>query len=118
MPSADPRTWPESLDALVAAAPHHTLLLENDSVRVLDARILPGERTALHTHRWPSVHHIVAMSAFIRRDENDNVILDTRTLPAATFASGIAWSGPLGPHTLENVGSVELHVISVEVKNT
>jgi hypothetical protein len=33
-------------------------------------------------------------------------------------ADGIAlWSGPLPPHTLENVGESELRVLSVELKN-
>ena len=33
-------------------------------------------------------------------------------------SEGIAlWSGPLPPHTLENVGDSELRVISVELKS-
>jgi hypothetical protein len=43
--------WPADLDALVAAPAHHTLLFENDVVRVLDTRIAPGNRTPVHTHR-------------------------------------------------------------------
>ncbi len=33
--------WPDSLDALTAAPRHHTLMFENDRVRVLDTRIAP-----------------------------------------------------------------------------
>ncbi len=47
--------WPPSLDALVAAPEHHTLLFENSAVRVLDTHIAAGARTPLHTHAWPSV---------------------------------------------------------------
>ena len=39
-------SWPDELDALIAAPEHHKLLLENDSVRVLDTLILPNEITA------------------------------------------------------------------------
>lgn len=35
--------WPEHLDALQASAEHHTLLFENEHVRVLQTRIPAGE---------------------------------------------------------------------------
>jgi hypothetical protein len=35
--------WPDELDALIAAPRHHLLLMENESVRVLDTRVPPGE---------------------------------------------------------------------------
>jgi hypothetical protein len=37
--------WPESLDALVAASDHHSLVFETDDVRVLETRIGPGRRS-------------------------------------------------------------------------
>jgi quercetin dioxygenase-like cupin family protein len=43
--------WPDALDALIAALEHHTLLLENERVRVLETHIPPGAVTAVHTHR-------------------------------------------------------------------
>lgn len=46
---------PDSTDALVAASQHHKVVLENDTVRVLEATIpLHGHEPA-HTHPWPSV---------------------------------------------------------------
>ena len=36
--------WPDSLDALTAARGNHTVLFENDHVRVLQTRILPGRQ--------------------------------------------------------------------------
>ncbi len=42
--SAADASWPEALDALVAAPEHHTLLFENATVRVLDTRILLAAR--------------------------------------------------------------------------
>ena len=108
--------WPEELDALVAAPRHHRVLLENEQVRVLDTQIAPGETVPLHTHRWPAVHQVMSWSDFVRRDGQGAVQVDTRGKPA--MAAGTAlWSGPLGPHTLENVGSAELHVVSVELKS-
>ncbi len=107
--------WPEELDALVAAPKHHVLLLENETVRVLDTRVAPGETVSLHTHRWPSALFIVSWSDFVRRDGDGVVLVDSRVgekLPVG----GAVWSGPLGPHTLENVGQMELRAISIEVK--
>ena len=105
--------WPPELDALRAAPKQHRLLLENDRVRVLDTAIAPGERTPLHTHRWPAVHYILTWSDFVRRDAAGSVLVDTRGGDAAT---GALWGPPLEAHTLENVGSSPLRVISVELK--
>jgi len=107
--------WPEELDALVAVPKHHSLLLENEKVRVLDTCVAPGETVPLHTHRWPSALYIMSWSDFVRRDGDGAVLVDSRAgerLPVG----GAVWSGPLGPHTLENVGQSELRAISVEVK--
>jgi hypothetical protein len=42
-------------------------------------------------------------------------MLDSRTI--SPIAAGTAlWTAPLAPHTLENVGDSELHVIAVELK--
>jgi hypothetical protein len=69
----------ERLDALVAAPEHHHLLIENEHVRVLETLIAAGQRTAVHTHRWPSVQYVVSSSDFVRRDGDGTVIVDTRT---------------------------------------
>lgn len=105
---------PSELDALIAAPKQHRLLLENDRVRVLDTEIAPGERTPLHTHCWPAVHYIVSWSDFVRRDSDDATLVDTR---GREPVSGALWSAPLGPHSLENVGSSPIRVISVEIKS-
>ncbi|MFZ0395030.1 MAG: hypothetical protein WCF17_10275 [Terracidiphilus sp.] len=109
--------WPEELDAIIAAPRHHTLLFENDAVRVLDTRIAPGETVPLHTHRWPSALYLVNWSDFVRRDGAGTVLADSRGGRGAPGGSAL-WSGPLPPHTLENVGMGELHVITVELKGT
>jgi hypothetical protein len=60
--------WPEEFDALVAAPMHHALLFENEFVRVLDTRVLPGETVPPHTHRWPSSLYFLSWSDCVRRD--------------------------------------------------
>ena len=110
--------WPPELDALVAAPAHHRVLFENDRVRVLDTRIPPGETVPVHTHRWPSVYHVISSSQFVRRDDTGEVLLDTRMLEQPFELPTTVWSEPLPPHSLENVDERELHLISVELKGT
>jgi hypothetical protein len=110
-----PWPWPDSLDALIAAPHHHSLLLENEYIRVLETRIPPGDRVPVHTHQWPSLLHVLSWSDFIRRDRVGNVVADSRA--GGGPAPSIVWSPPLPPHSLENVGSREIRVISVELKH-
>jgi len=115
-PQADLDEWPEELDALRAAPRHHALLFENDKVRVLDTNIAPGETVPLHTHRWPGALYVLSFSHFVRRDAAGAVLVDSRQLGKPSEGTAL-WSDPLPPHTLENVGERDLHVISVEVKS-
>jgi hypothetical protein len=45
----------DSTDAVAAAAHHHKVILENDSVRVLEATVPLHSNEPPHTHFWPSV---------------------------------------------------------------
>ena len=109
-------TWPPHLDAVIAAPEHHRVLLENDSVRMLDTRIDPGETVMLHTHQWSAAYYVLSWSDFVRRDEHGRVTLDSRQTGLQYGPGEAIWSAPLDAHTLENVGSSVLHLISVEVK--
>lgn len=103
------------LDAMTAAPDHHGVLFENDRVRILDTRLLAGQRTPVHTHEWPAALYILSWSDFIRRGEDGAVLADSRDRPGPELNSGL-WIEPLPPHSVENVGSADLHIIAVEVK--
>jgi hypothetical protein len=109
--------WPDDLDAITAAPQYHSVILENETVRVLDATISPGHTVPLHTHRWPSVHYILSWSDFIRRDASGTILLDSRTIEAPAHGTAL-WSAPIPPHTLQNIGQSDLRVISVELKHS
>jgi hypothetical protein len=109
-----PWPWPDELDALIAAPKHHRLVFENEYVRVLDTKIPVGDTVPVHTHRWPGVYYTLRYSDFIRRDGEGNLLLDTRTL-AAPLASS-AWLDFLPPHSVENTGTSEIHLVSFELK--
>lgn len=112
-----PDVWDPALDALAASADHHALLFENEHVRVLRTRIPAGETTKLHTHRWPALYLIESWSAFVRRDAEGRVLVDSRTVPALAAPSEPIWSEALPEHTLANVGEDEIRLVSVEVKS-
>ena len=46
---------PDSTDAVAAAPDHHKVILENNAVRVLEARVPLHSKEPPHTHPWPSV---------------------------------------------------------------
>jgi hypothetical protein len=110
-------SWPDELDALVAAGETHSLSFENDEVRVLSTTIRPGETTRVHTHRWRSVIHILEAGHIVRRDADGNLLADSRDagppMPAGTTIS----LGPLPPHTVENVDESDVRFVSFELKN-
>jgi hypothetical protein len=109
--------WPADLDAMIAAPGFHTVLFEDDRVRVLDGRVPAGATVPVHTHRWGGVLYILAASDFVRRDPNGNVLADTRALKSTPVVGTAAWGAPLTPHSLENVGTKEFRTLTVEMKN-
>jgi len=109
--------WPEELDALVASPKQHTLLFENERVRVLETKIEPGEITPVHTHRWPSVYYIQSWSDFIRRDADGTVMVDSRENEKFHSPTPSICSDPLPPHSLENIGDKPILLIGVELKD-
>lgn len=84
---------------------------------VLDTLIRPNETTALHTHKWPATLYILSWSDFIRYDNKNNIVGDSRNFDKSPLPSTAVWTEPLVPHRLENVGENDIHIISVEIKN-
>jgi quercetin dioxygenase-like cupin family protein len=104
------------LDALIMAPGHHRVLFENDRVRILDTKLTAGDRTPVHAHEWPAALYVLSWSDFLRRDDTGKVIADSRERPQVAAGAGL-WIEPLPPHSVENVGSADLHIIAVELKS-
>jgi len=109
--------WPDSLDAVTAAPANHTVLFENEHVRVLQTHISPGQKVPVHTHRWPSVLLVLSWSDFVRRDQHGNEILDTRKGFEVPKLNMPGWLEALPPHSVENVGEAEINNLQVEIKS-
>ena len=61
MDGSDPATWDPALDAVVVAPENHTVLYEDDLIRVISVSLAPGETEKPHHHRFPSVFVIDRM---------------------------------------------------------
>ena len=109
--------WPDSLDALTAAPAHHELLLEDEQVRVIRTRIAAGDVVPLHTHRWGGVAYVESFSHFIRRDESRGILFDSRQTGTAPKTPCAQWTPPLPPHTVENLGPLEINILMIEIKH-
>lgn len=105
------------LDAMTAAPLHHTVLLENEQVRVLDTQLRPGQRTPVHAHQWPAALYVLSWSDFVRYNANGEVLLESRNISRPAIGSAI-WAAPLPPHYVQNIGDALLHIIAVELKGS
>jgi hypothetical protein len=118
MAAPAPWQWPDSLDAIIAAPEYHTVLFENEKVRVIDTHIPVGHTVPLHTHRWPGVYYTIVFGDFIRRDSAGQEQFDSRTVPGFGTPGTVHWLDALPPHSVENVSSSAIHIVSVELKSS
>ncbi len=114
--TGDPADWPPELDAVIAAPNNHTVLLENDHVRVLEVRLAPHEVEALHHHRWPSVLYVMEAGHFIDRDADGRVIVDTRDMERFPPLPFTMWKDAEAPHSVENLSDAPIRLVRVELK--
>jgi len=86
----------------------YKIILENDRVRVLEYRDLPGENTKQHHH---PAFVLYALNAFKRT----LTLPDGKVLTREFKAGDVMWSGEQ-THIGTNVGETPTHVIIVELK--
>lgn len=116
--TGNPADWPKDQDAVIAAPENHKILMENDSVRVLEVTLLPGRTEPVHHHQWRSVLYITDAGDFIDRDGEGNVIFDTRTLPTPLTFPMTMWKGQEAPHSVENLSNTKtIRLIRIELKS-
>ena len=97
---------------MVAAPAGHTVLLENDDVRVLDVHLPPHAKEPMHTHPWPGFFYLVQVAPLVYSTPKGPVG-PARTMP---ITMKILPVGAEGPHSVENVGDTPLHLIRFELK--
>lgn len=113
----NPATWPDSLDAVIAAPNNHKVLLENERVRVLEVTVRPGEKELLHAHRWPSVLYVYSSGDFLDYNGEGKVVFDSRLAKPPLKYPATLWMEPQPPHSVQNLSQkIPIRLIRVELK--
>ncbi|MEE9228840.1 MAG: cytoplasmic protein, partial [Acidimicrobiia bacterium] len=94
-------------DAVSVAPEVYKVLFENDRVRVLEVRADPGGTSPMHTHP-DSVIHALSDATLVVTSQGE-----ART---AELTAGATWWAAETTHSVENVGTGEVHLIRVELK--
>jgi beta-alanine degradation protein BauB len=95
-------------DVMKVGADTHSVLLENDNVRVLKVSIKPGGKVPMHSH----THNV----AYYLSDAKVKITMpDGKTMERELKAGTSSWSEAV-THSVENVGSTELQEIQIELK--
>jgi quercetin dioxygenase-like cupin family protein len=95
-------------DVMKISPETHKVLLENDQVRVLEARMKPGEKVAMHSHP--------ANVAYFMNDGKIKITLPDGKTEVREVKAGVAvWSEAV-THAAENVGTTEFHELQIELK--
>jgi quercetin dioxygenase-like cupin family protein len=87
---------------------HYTVVFENDAVRVLRIHYPPGEKSVMHSH--PD-----SVAVFLE-DEKAKMTHPDGKSEEMTGKKGEAIFTPAGTHLPENIGTVPLDVVLVELK--
>jgi quercetin dioxygenase-like cupin family protein len=96
-------------DALTANPQNIRLKLENEHVRVLEARLEPGQRENAHSH--PAYVVYVLAGGTLRVHGADGKTSDL------TLETGdVMYREPVVQHWAENIGATATHLILVELK--
>lgn len=96
---------------VLSLAAQSTTVIENKTVRVLDALDRPHQKTALHKHEFNRV------MIYLTAGDLDVTTEDGHTEHQHWKAGDVAWS-PTGPlHVSENMGTSDLRILEIEVRN-
>ncbi len=95
-------------DAVSVAPDVYRAILDNERVRVLDIRLKPGQRVSMHSHPDYVVYTLSPVHARFTAPSGEAVEVE--------MDSGETLWRPAEEHTVENIGTLELHVLNIELK--
>lgn len=109
--------WPDSLDGVIASPQNHTVIYEDNNVRVLDVHTPPGTTNSLHDHQWSSVFLYYEAQPNGRDHKYDGRVTAVGgAVPAEAPFPLLDVSGPQAPHAYENMDTFLKHFYRVEFK--
>ncbi len=98
----------KSKDATIVDPDVHQVVLENEYVRVLEARAAPGWKSPMHSHPPLLIVSLGSARAKIRTPDGQTQIVDFRP-------GTVVWRDKAIEHSWELLAG-DLHVVAVEVK--
>ncbi len=98
-----------TLDAVLIDPDKFTVRLENERVRVLEARIPPGEGHGMH---WHPRHLVYTLSSYKVQD----TFPDGSTKTMERDAGECLWEEEL-THATVNIGETAVHALIIEIKD-
>jgi len=109
--------WPDSLDGVIASPQNHTVIYEDDNIRVLDVHTPPGTINNMHDHQWSSVFLYYEAQPNGRDHKNDGKVTPVGgAVPLDAPFPLLQVSGPQAPHAYENMDTFLKHFYRVEFK--
>jgi quercetin dioxygenase-like cupin family protein len=94
---------------VVTVAPDVKVILENDSVRVLESTLKPGEVEGMHTHPEFIAYFLSPTTVEITTPDGKSVV---KKPPAGKVLYGTG-----AEHQIKNVGDTLQRVLLIEIKN-
>jgi quercetin dioxygenase-like cupin family protein len=95
-------------DPVQIAPKVYKVMFNNDRVRVLDVRLKPGEKSAMHSH--PDYLVYAFSSSKVKF-----TMADGKTADVSLKAGECQWR-KAEKHAVENVGKTDVHVLNIEFK--
>jgi len=101
----------EHLNDAVNIAPHiHSVVFEDDKIRVLKVTVKPGDKAAMHWH--PRNMNYILASGKLRFEKPDGTSSDVKLKEGQTTSSPEESS-----HAVTNIGDTTVETMQVELKD-
>src|ERR1700686_3187819 len=97
-----------SQDVVKVAGDSHTVIFENDQVRVLAVHFKPGQVAPMHSHP-------ASVSYFLTDGKLKVTLPDGKVIERNPKAGTAAWSDAV-THIAENIGTTDYQQVQVELK--
>lgn len=103
------QVYAETLDPVVISPDYYQLKFENEYVRAVEYKILPGEKEKWHTHPAKIAYVLSGGKLKVTTDNGESFVVDEGV-------GEVRWLGAVGKHYGENVGDTPIHIIFFEIK--
>ena len=106
--SGEPFKVSPDMDPVKLSPQYYKVPVENEYVRVLEYRLMAGQKEPMHSHPCGVVYYLTGAKSRVTTP-------DGKTTEGETTAGEIVWRNPT-THAIENIGKTEARAIAIEMK--